>query len=762
MKHKISFIILLFIPFFIFSQTKKTDANIFGHVINKSDSKHVPYFTISIKGTTIGTTTDATGHYFLKNLPVGDYIIVASGMGYETFEEKVLIEANKSIEISFEIKESNLLLEGVVVTASRNESNRREAASIVSVISPKILENTNAVCVSQGLSFQPGLRVETNCQNCGFQQVRINGLEGQYTQVLIDSRPIVSALASVYGIEQIPANMVEQIEIVRGGGSAVFGSSAIAGTVNIITKEPKKNTVSLSNTSNLIGGKSLDINTFVNASIVSDNHKSGITIFGTSRQRSPYDHNGDGFSEIAKIESQTVGFRAFYNLTNYSRLNFEYFNIGEFRRGGNNFQLPPHEADIAEQLNHNINTAGLKYSIYSKDNAHKFVAYTSFQDVNRKSYYGAGKDLNAYGTTDDFSFSGGLQYTWNIKKILFMPSEFTSGLEYSQNNLNDLATGYNRTIEQNINIISAYLQNEWKNEKFGLLTGIRADQHNLLSEPVLSPRVNLRYAPSKNYNFRATYAQGFRAPQAFDEDLHIAAVGGEVALIQISPDLKTEKSYSYTISADLYHIFKSVKTNLLIEGFYTQLDQVFVLNKIGYDPLGNLILERRNGDGAIVKGINLEGKVLPSKYLDFQLGFTIQTSEFTKDEEWSDNPNLKPQKKLFRTPDKYGYLTANWNLQENFTASISGTYTGPMLVQHYAGYITEDTEKITPDFFDVNFRINYIIRVNGHFKMHLNGGVQNVFNSYQKDFDFGNLRDSGYIYGPSQPRTYFAGIKFEL
>ena len=749
-------------PFLVFSQSRKTDANIFGHVVDKNTGKHVPFFTISIKGTTIGTTTDATGHYFLKNLPTGEHILVASGMGFETQEKKILIEANKSTEVDFEVQETSLLLEGVVVTASRNESSRREAASIVNVISPKILENTNAVCVAQGLSFQPGLRVETNCQNCGFQQVRINGLEGQYTQLLIDSRPIFSALASVYGIEQIPANMVEQIEIVRGGGSAVFGASAIAGTINIITKEPKTNSISISNTTNLIGGKSMDVNSFFNASIVSDNHKSGITIFGASRQRSPYDHNDDGFSEIAKIESQTVGFRAFYNLTNYSRLNFEYFNIGEFRRGGDNFDLPPHQANIAEQVNHNINTAGLRYNLYSKNNAHRLVAYTSFQDVDRKSYYGSGKDLNAYGTTDDLSFAGGLQYTWNIEKLWKMPSEFTSGVEYSQNNMVDKMCGYQRIIEQNINIMSAYVQNEWKNDKFGLLTGVRADKHNLIKDPVFSPRVNLRYAPTRDYVFRATYAQGFRAPQAFEEDLHVAAVGGEVALIRIDPNLKTEHSQSYTLSADLYRNFKSVRTNLLIEGFYTHLDRVFVLEKMGYDNLGNIILERRNGDGAIVKGINIEGKIIPSRYIDFQASFTIQTSEYTEAEAWSDNENLEPQKKMFRTPDQYGYITSNWNYKEKLTTSLSGTYTGPMLVQHYAGVISEDSEKITPQFFDINLKINYLIKVNGHLKMNINTGVHNILNSYQNDFDYGDLRDAGYIYGPSLPRTYFVGIKFEL
>ncbi len=89
---------------------------------------------------------------------------------------------------------------------------------------------------ADGLNFQPGVRVENNCQNCGFQQVRINGLEGPYTQILVDSRPIFSAQTGVYGLEQIPANMIERVEIMRGGGSALFGSSAIAGTINIITK----------------------------------------------------------------------------------------------------------------------------------------------------------------------------------------------------------------------------------------------------------------------------------------------------------------------------------------------------------------------------------------------------------------------------------------------------------------------------------------------------------------------------------------------
>ena len=149
-----------------------------------------------------------------------------------------MLKKGRTLEINFEVEEEALSLDGVVVSANRNETTRRMAPSLVNVLDSKMFETTHATSLADGLNFQPGVRVENNCQNCGFQQVRINGLEGPYTQILVDSRPIFSALTGVYGLEQIPANMIERVEIMRGGGSALFGSSAIAGTINIITKEP--------------------------------------------------------------------------------------------------------------------------------------------------------------------------------------------------------------------------------------------------------------------------------------------------------------------------------------------------------------------------------------------------------------------------------------------------------------------------------------------------------------------------------------------
>lgn len=761
MKKIILAIISLIITVSVFS-SNRTDANINGHVVNKITGEHVPFFTISLKGTTIGTTTDATGHYFLKNLPTGKFTVTASGIGYKTVVKEVNLKSSMTVEVNFEIEEDVIQLDAVVVSANRNEVNRKEAASIVNILNTKLFENTNSVCLAQGLNFQPGLRVETNCQNCGFQQVRINGLDGPYSQILIDSRPLFSSLAGVYGLEQIPTNMIERVEVVRGGGSALFGSSAIAGVINIITKEPTINSVTLSNTTNLIGGKKPDINTSVNASVVSDDNKAGVMVFGSSRQRSPFDYDNDGFTEISKIIAKNVGFRGFYRTSAYSKLVLEYHNLGEFRRGGNKLDLVPHESDITEQVDHNINTGSLKYDLFTKNQKNRLSFYSSAQSIDRKSYYGAQKDLNAYGKTTDKTIVGGVQYTYMMDTLFFMPAELTMGAEYGANEMEDQMLGYNRSIYQKVNTKSAYAQNEWKNQKVSVLLGFRFDKHNLIKNPIISPRVNLRYSPNENINLRGSFSSGFRAPQAFDEDLHVTAVGGKVSLIQIDPNLKTEKSQSVSTSVDLYKNFGNVQTNLLIEGFFTNLDNVFLLEKVGTDSKGNIILERRNGTGAQVMGINLEGKIVPTQKTQLQFGMTFQKSEYKQAQRWSDNLNLEAQKKMFRSPNQYGYLTASCQVLKPLSVSLSGTYTGSMLVQHFAGYVADDIEMKTPKYYDINFKTSYDFKLNGGARIQLNGGVQNIFNSYQNDFDKGEFRDAGYIYGPALPRTFFVGMKLVI
>ncbi|MDR2085406.1 MAG: TonB-dependent receptor [Bacteroidales bacterium] len=744
----------------LFSQ--KTDSNIIGHVLDKETKEHLLYVSIGIKGSTIGTTTDGSGHYLLNNVPEGRQIVFTSYMGYKTEEVEIEIKKGRTIEINFEIEKSAIALDEIVVSANRIETSRREAPTLVNVMTPKVFENTNSCNIGQALNYQPGLRVETNCQNCGFQQVRINGLEGHYSQVLIDSRPVIGSLAGVYGLEQIPTNMIERIEVIRGGGSAIFGASAIGGIVNIITKEPTRNTFTVSNNTSLIGGKSIDNNTTLNASMISQNRRAGGYIFGTVRNRQEYDANNDGYSEIGRLKGTNIGMNSYYLINNKSKITLEYHFTNEYRRGGDSIDLQPHEVNVAEMTEYNIHSGNIKYDFISRNEKQRFSLYSSIQNVDRDSYYGAGKDLNAYGKTSELIWVSGGQYSISFNKFLFMPAQLMAGAEYTYNTLNDEMLGYNRIINQKVQIVSAFLQNEWKNKQISILIGTRIDKHNLINNVIFSPRANVRYSPLESMSLRVSYASGFRAPQAFDEDLHITAVGGGVTLIQLAPDLRPEYSHSISGSADFSKTFNKTKIELLLEGFYTTINDVFILQESGTDEHGNIILERINGSGAYVGGLNAEFKATFPYNIGMQLGYTYQQSRYKNPETWSENPELQPQKRMFRTPDHYGFITLDYALKNRFVVAVSGIYTGNMLVQHFAGYVEKDTEVITPHFFDMNVKLSYDFTLSGNIILQLNAGVQNVFNSYQSDFDYGMDRDAGYVYGPSLPRTYFVGVKFMM
>ena len=757
------FITILFsiISLNAFAQREKaTDANIHGHVIDARTRAHIPFVTISLKDTTIGTVADASGHFFLKNLPIGEYTIVAEAIGLKSIEKVVKLEPSKSIEINFTMEEETTSIEDVVVSATRNETNKKSTATIVNVASAKLFENTASSNLAETMKFQPGLRVENTCGNCGAVQLRINGLDGQYSQILLDSNPIFSSLAGVYGLEQLPVAMIERVEVIRGGGSALFGSNAIGGVVNIITKEPLRNSLSLAHTSNVMESGDAEFNTSLNGSFVSDDHRAGAYLFGMVKDRDAYDRNGDGFTDITRMQSETIGFRGYYKTTAHSKLTAEYHHIKEHRRGGDNIDLPPHMAEIAEQVDHKIDGGSLRWSYFSPNSRHIFDIHTSAQAISRDSYYGTGKDPNAYGETKDLTLVAGAQYSYVFDKCLFMPAQFTAGFEYTYNDLDDHSIGFDRSIKQTVQTAGVFLQNEWRSDKVNFVIGGRLDKHNMMERVIFSPRANLRYSPIEDIGLRVSYSSGYRAPQAFDEDLHIDAVNNQSSIVVLDPNLKPEYSHSFSASADLYHNFGRVQTNLLIEGFYTMLDDVFALAKTGENEAGYIIQTRYNASGAKVRGLNTELKIGIPDVFDFQAGYTFQRSRYNEAEVWSDN--VEGEHRMFRTPDHYAYFTATGNITSQFKASVFGNYTGRMLVQHNAGYIEADRTELTPSFWDMGVKLSYNFRLTNSIGLEINGGVKNIFDEFQDDIDAGPFRDSVYTYGPMTPRTYFLGLKFTM
>ena len=735
------------------------DAHLTGHVLDEKTGEHLPFVNIQVKGTNIGTVTDESGHYLLKDLPIGRQTIVFSYVGYETLELPVNMVEDKTIELKAVIHEAAQQLNGVVVTANRYATKRQEAATIVNVLSPKLFETTAVSCVADALSFQPGLRVENTCSNCGKTDLRINGLQGQYTQILMDSRPVFSSMAAVYGLEQLPSAMIDRIEVVRGGGSAMYGANAIAGVVNIITKEPVRNFVNIANTSNVNEHAGYDINTELNASVMTDNRKIGAYIFASHRTRSAYDRDLDGYSETPQLRSTTAGTRLFFKTSNYSKLTAEYHHTTDFRRGGNNRDQEPHNADIAEQLRHNIDAGSLAFDWFSPDSRHFVSAYAAAQHIGRESYFGAGCDTAAYGRSTDLTANTGLQYRFSYP-CGRMHGDLTLGAEYTYNGLHDRMLGYNRDMRQNVHVVGAYAQNEWKNDQWSILLGARLEKHNLLRSVVVNPRATFRYTPIEGLVFRAGYSSGYRAPQAYDEDLHVAAVGGNVSLITLDPNLRPEYSHSATLSADWYKRWGKWELNLTAEGFYTYLQDVFFLREDGLDPDGNLLLTRTNAPGAWVGGLNLEGKLAYGQWFTFQMGYTFQQSRYTEAQQWS--PDVAPLKRMLHTPDHYAYILLDVQPVKDFTISVNGKATGSMIVPHLAGYVPADENVTTPAFWDLGLRLAYDVHLYKHYCLEISCGVKNVLDQFQRDIDQGENRDANYIYGPSIPRTYFAGLALKL
>ena len=653
-------------------------------------------------------------------------------------------------------------LRQVVVTATQHATTRSEAPTAVGVVDGIQMEAVSAVDLGQALNYCTGLRVVNTCQNCGANEVRINGLGQAYSQILIDSRPVNSALAGVYLLDQLPTALIDRVEVLRGGGSALYGSNAIAGVVNVITREPRTNGASVGNTTSLVGGRAWDYSNSFNASVVSDDRRAGLAIYGHNRSRQPYDRNGDGYSEVGLLKARMVGFRGYLRPTDFSKLSLEYHNIHDFRRGGDRFDMPSPLAHISEGGEHDIHSANLKWDWLPASGVRHATLFASVQHVDRQSYYGERADSEptgtAYGYTQELTVNYGALYSRHFDTLWFLPAEFTAGLEHTLDRLHDHTLDSPDTLHQHIGILSGYLQNEWKDSRRSFLVGARIDKHTMIASPVVSPRLNLRYAASDHLTLRAGYASGFRAPQVYDEDLHVGAVNGELYKITNAPDLRMERSHSLTASADLCFHIGSLEADLLVEGFYTCIGDAFVNELVFEDTSsGYLHYERRNADGAKVMGLNAEMTLSPIEAMRLQLGGTWQSSLYTgQGKEWAEG---QYERRLERTPDLYAYLTGVYTPMRGLQFTATGTFTGPMLVYHNGDEIQKVT---TPSFLDLSLKASYTIPFGESTLLELSLGVRNLFNSYQHDLDSGPERDAAYIYGPSLPRTIFAGAKLAI
>ena len=380
----------------------------------------------------------------------------------------------------------------------------------------------------------------------------------------------------------------------------------------------------------------------------------------------------------------------------------ELHTFSEARRGGDHIDWPEHVAGVAESVRHSVYSANLKFDAFTADLKSHFQLYASGQYITRNSYYGGigepkakdkdgnevlvgGKTVPAgrlgypihssdygtnYGVTRGLTAVVGGQYTYDFERLFFMPAQLLAGVEYSYDRLHDEmplrgwtteksnADGYDPSsnpvalspaLHQVIKNASQFAQLEWKNDRWSILLGTRLDENSAVKKAIFSPRATLRFNPTKNINLRATYAKGFRAPQVFDEDLHVGVVNGEAQKVVNADDLRPEVSHSFSLSNDMYFRVGQTHLNILLEGFYTRLLDVFTNYKTGTRD-GITYFTRHNygiddqgkqvASGAKILGVNLEGK-LSYSWLSLQGGLTLTSNKYDVAQEWGVRSKVK-------------------------------------------------------------------------------------------------------------------------
>lgn len=664
----------------------------------------------------------------------------------------------------------NQAVSEVVITGTKTFKRKTESSVIVNVMDSKTLNNLQVCNLSEGLKFQPGLRIETDCQTCNYTQLRMNGLQGGYSQILINGRPIFSPMMGLYGMEQLPVNMIERIEVVRGGGSSLYGSSAIGGTVNVITKLPKKSGYEINTFYQSVNGNASDFNLNGNATLVTKDKNAGLSLFVNKRNRDYLDVNGDNFSELPKLENNAFGLNAFYLPKENQKLEVSLSHLREYRFGGEMKDLPPHLTMQSEERKHSIWLGSLDYQINFNQDKSTLILFSAFQNTDRTHYTGIYPDSPVeiknhlanppYGNSLARTLQGGFQVNHRLDQFFKTKNVLTFGMEYISDQVNDEIKTYNYKVNQHTKDLGSFIQSDWDiTSQLNLLSGIRIDHHNLLNDLIWSPRLALLYKFKNNTQFRISYGSGFRAPQAFDSDLHIAFAGGGVSRVQLSKQLSQENSQSLSTSINYDKATDKFIAGFTLEAFFTHLRNAFVLQNIGQDSFGE-IFEKRNGNGASVRGLTLELRANYNKKIQIETGFTLQNSLFENEVEYV--LGLPAIREFLRTPNQYGFANLNYTPNSNWSINLNYVYTGTMKLVHFGGAdnFANDAMVESPSFSEFNTKIAYNFPLEKlKTNIEIYGGVKNIFNAYQNDFDLGKNRDSNYIYGPNSPRIFFVGLR---
>tara|TARA_Y100000385_G_scaffold51105_1_gene47961 strand:+ start:964 stop:3117 length:2154 start_codon:yes stop_codon:yes gene_type:complete len=670
----------------------------------------------------------------------------------------------------------------VVSTATRTERLLKDVPIKTEVIGCYNFEMAAKYDLGQAIELLNGARSENNCQNCGSSEIQLLGLPGKYNQILVDGQPLFTGAAAVYGIDQVPTIFIDRIEVVKGGGSALYGPGAVAGVINLLTEEPIYTNARTAFDYFDIDGSHSYTGQFASY-YVPEGSKLKFSVYGQYVDQGSYDADGDGFTEIVERENMVIGTYFWYDLSEQTRLRFNYQHIDEERRGGDQLRQPEYESRLAESLDTDYHWSTLHLEQRISDEF-DFALSTSMVYFERGSYYGgnfgvplpASYDLNDasnprnfYGELESFTYYVDAQFNYDLGEAWSGSHVLSWGLQYENeeieednvNNEGDFITEINDSQFDNLGL---YLQDQWiLNERLELVPGLRYDKASTLNDPVLSPRIAARYTATDEWTLRANVSRGFLAPRVFDEDLHITVANGERQVIENAGDLKEERSYTVAFGSDFTPDAMDRKLVASLQVYYTIIEDSFDIRDTNTtDSSGRNVFERYNTDGSTVIGAEWDLAWQLSRHWTMNAGLAYSRARFDENVEVFAG-NAISSDKYNKTPDCSGLVSLNYTNPDFIDFYAAMKWTGEMDMHRFTDAATEEGEiNQSDDFYVLDIGVSKTFAFNNDIALTLHAGINNLLDEYQDDFDSGANRDVGYVYGPRMPRTYTVGAKFDF
>ena len=740
---------LLILSFLINTATAKS---LQGTVLN--EGKPVSYANIGIEGTTKGAIADENGKYLIPNLQNGNYKIKCSAIGFYTFSKKVIVSGNTMLNINMQANEN--ALKDLVVSGTMKEVSRQNSPVPVEIYTPKFFLKNPTSNMFDALQMVNGVQPTLNCNVCNTGDIHINGMEGPYTMVMIDGMPIVSALSGVYGLSGIPNSMIERIEIVKGPASTLYGSEAVAGLINVITKKPERApqlSVDVFGTSY----NEYNLDAAVKFKVGKANSLLSTNAFWFDTK---WDKNNDNFTDITLQKRVSV-----FNKWSFERKFNREANIGirymtEDRWGG--------EMNWAKNWRGTDSVYG--ESIYTK----RFELIGNYQlpvnekiklmysliDHRQNSYYG----VTSFNGIQTVGFG---QLVWDKKLSNRHDLLFGAGLRYTYYDDNTTATqkGDSFNIQNNASYTALpgiFVQDEidiTASQK--LLLGVRYDYYKQHGS-IVSPRVNYKWSPNPYNIIRLSAGNGFRVVSIFTED-HAALTGARN--VEIKEALKPEQSWNFNLNYTKYINLK--KGFLLFDAtaFYTYFSNRIIAD---YDSDPNKIIYDNLKGYAVSRGISLNTEYAFTFPLKINAGITAM--QVFKVE--NDSLGMQQTSTQIHAPNWSGtfqvtYTINRYNLTIDWTGQVYGPMRLPILPNDFR-------PEYSPWFSLQNIQLTQKINP----RLQVYGGVKNIFNfvpqnpimrpfdPFDKQVTINNPNgytfDPSYNYAPLQSIRVFMGIRYIL